>query len=418
MNNTTYNIPSENLDALKAAVAKLSKRAVKLGSASIEFEVLGHTDVEVVCEFTGNPTGAIVRTYQVRVEGEAPTYDGWTFAAKIENGAAYDGGPNLTKKINGDVELPARFASDVVDPTQCDHCKARRNRKDTFVVVHEDGRVMQVGRRCLRDFLGHNNPESLAKSAELLFTLEACCEEYEEGRSGPVVAEIFSKAEFLGLVCMSIREDGFISRANAGPGGASTSDVVFDTLMENAKLYETNRASEVVKPDEADYNRAAKIIAWAPGFLTDDAVKGNDYLTNLKLAFDADGVSRRLMGLLASLPACYRREAEKAVKAAAAPVAATVFFGEVKTRYTLTATVEKAFSFETDYGTKWITILRDDAGHVFKYFGNSLADAGDVVTMKATVKSHEEYNNENQTVISRPKVSTIEPAEGENGKAA
>lgn len=90
-------------------------------------------------------------------------------------------------------------------------------------------------------------------------------------------------------------------------------------------------------------------------------------------------------------------------------------FGKVGERYGLRLTVVKHIEYYGqsfrygDDGLRFISILSDEEGHEFKYFGNALTsrgfEKGNVLIMKATVKSHDEYKGMNATVISRPKVT-------------
>ena len=98
------------------------------------------------------------------------------------------------------------------------------------------------------------------------------------------------------------------------------------------------------------------------------------------------------------------------------------FMGEVGERVCLTVTLERRFSYEVScYNAPW---KRDTVtGYVFKTEeGNTLVwkttgslgewdkqgnwnspDDGDKITIKGTIKAHEEYNNVNQTILNRVK---------------
>ena len=51
--------------------------------------------------------------------------------------------------------------------------------------------------------------------------------------------------------------------------------------------------------------------------------------------------------------------------------------------------------------------LVDAQGNVFVYWGNKLGNKGDVISLKATIKSHDVYKGVKQTIINRPKVIEI-----------
>jgi hypothetical protein len=85
--------------------------------------------------------------------------------------------------------------------------------------------------------------------------------------------------------------------------------------------------------------------------------------------------------------------------------ATSAFVGAVGDKIEVKLVVERVISFQTQFGTNWITLARDAQGNVFSYRGTvSLGSAGESTTVKATIKEHTVYNGVAQTVIQRPKV--------------
>lgn len=83
--------------------------------------------------------------------------------------------------------------------------------------------------------------------------------------------------------------------------------------------------------------------------------------------------------------------------------------GAVGDKITLTITVERIIVLESQFGTNYITIARDEAGNAVTYKGRTdIGNKGDTTTVKASVKEHTVYNGVKQTVIQRPKV--LQPA--------
>ena len=83
--------------------------------------------------------------------------------------------------------------------------------------------------------------------------------------------------------------------------------------------------------------------------------------------------------------------------------------GEIKQRLEMTGTVEKVISLgytQVSYYTsveRFMTKINVD-GNVVVYFGNNIANEGDEITFKATVKEHGEYKDVKQTIVQRVKV--------------
>ena len=80
--------------------------------------------------------------------------------------------------------------------------------------------------------------------------------------------------------------------------------------------------------------------------------------------------------------------------------------GNVGDKITLTITVENIIVFESQFGTSYITIARDEQGNAIVYKGRTdIGNKGDTNTIKASVKEHTLYNGIKQTIVQRPKLA-------------
>jgi hypothetical protein len=80
------------------------------------------------------------------------------------------------------------------------------------------------------------------------------------------------------------------------------------------------------------------------------------------------------------------------------------YVGEVGDKqFLVEGNIKFVTSWETDYGYTYLTVISDKDGNTIKYKGNSLAAKGFGVRMIATIKSHEEYKGEKQTIVNRPR---------------
>jgi hypothetical protein len=88
------------------------------------------------------------------------------------------------------------------------------------------------------------------------------------------------------------------------------------------------------------------------------------------------------------------------------------YVGEVgEKKFQVEGTIIFSTSWDTDYGTTFLTLLRDADGNSIKYKGKPLGQKGDTVSMIATIKAHEIYKGEKQTIVNRPR--NIVVTEGE-----
>ena len=93
-----------------------------------------------------------------------------------------------------------------------------------------------------------------------------------------------------------------------------------------------------------------------------------------------------------------QREAQRAADATKAHV------GAVGERRNFTLRVERVMSFESQYGVTFINLCRDADDNIIVYKGSNGWEAGEQLTVKATIKEHGVYNGAPQTLIQRPTV--------------
>ncbi len=453
-----YRVPEHNLDNLKARVAKMNKRAAKLGMEPLavseigeEFDLYASRDTmtdmvdmgyrvpwvlvlrqegesvptaeqRYIASLRGSwhPQFSLRRFVLITVTGTLPRVNGWAMAATIQHGE----GGNILAHVPGFEEpLPQQYR---LANTICEHCNKQRNRNDTYVLQHEDKTWKQVGRNCLADFIRSTNAAAWAESAEMLANLEAEIGEYEEdGESAGGHGQVyFSAKSLLAQVACVIRSDGWCSRTEAKTdfNKQATVDValcLFDPKY-FAKLKESQQKQYT--PQEQDVARAEKAIEWAQALPSD---VGNDYLWNIRVVSHRENLTHREAGLAGSIIAAYNRAMEQEVKRQyERENTLNEYFGTVGKRETYVLTVLSERDMESQYGSLTLYKFRDADGRMACWFSSALiqlkcADGetqyglvvGETYKIKATVKKHEVYGGIMQTTLTR--ASVIEKVEME-----
>lgn len=405
-----HRISAENLPMLQGKIEALQKRAAKIGCQPVELRVSEPIKVAVPVRDHADPDGGpmrdldgkvITRTriyYDVEVKGEAPKYAGWTLVAALTHLAA-DGdnvAAMLLRTVPGQT-LPESWRR---ADQKCDHCGLVRKRNETFVVRHEDGTLKQIGRQCIADFLGHQDPERLLSMAEYLMSADGlACGAEDDGSFGGKVGVVWLE-EYLTWVAAVVRIEGWLSRSKArDQGGFATADRAFD-LMTKEEAY---RKRDDPRPAAEDLALAKTAIDWAR---TDLAAKPekNDYEHNLAVVSARDAVDTKAFGIAASLITAYKRalgfEAER--KARMEREAKSEFFGEAGKREVFTLTVLKVIDLESDYGAVHLHRFVDEKGNIATWFSSSGSlEIGKTYAIKASVKKHEEYKGAKQTMLTR-----------------
>lgn len=392
---TTYTIPEYNWPWVQKQLKKLNRRADKLGCAPIVATIVGTEMVPVKEYHYGETVTVYVRKHTVLVTGEAPKYAGWTFVATLQHTA--DG--NITRAVPGE-ELPEEYRD---KPRWCDHCQASRLRKDTYVVRNADGKHMQVGRQCLRDFLGHKSPHQLAEYAEWLANFSEWAESEEEREPGTRRAAFtFDTISLLAWVAYWTRTEGWVSRTTAREAEwhkQATADLAVDMLLPGGEKWKQGhvRAAE-------DISRAKQALEWC---LTDLALRPHlsDYDYNLTTACKAkDGIEYRNTGLVASLIRTWDRAMDRVRerKAQAAALPPSNHVGSIGERITIKVTVLSIKDIPGDWGVSHLHRMQDAEGNVLVWFASAAPlEVGSTYTIKGTVKAHDVYQDRKQTRLQR-----------------
>lgn len=412
----TFTIPQDRFEEFSAMFAKLNRKAAKLGSQPVGFEVLEqNVPVERSVTYILPTEGgaAIERTKKVtvlaariRFWGEAPKLAGWKLVARvegIENEVMVHAVPGYEGKVD------VRFRT--LGATVCEHCKAARMRKDTYVVEHEDGRQVQVGRQCLGDFTGGASPEKVVAIMSWLHKFVVLRDGDGEGGWWGSSSHYLPAEDALALASAYVSKFGFVSRGS----GASftTSDMVaqhFGSLVglsgeRRSQIYAIEAA---VKNDTVHVERAAETAAWVRNVIAAKA-DPSDYERNLVVAFKVSAIGPRHLGLVVSAMASYLRWQEKEVAARAENAAVNnEWVGAVGERLRgLKVTTLSVRVMEGAYGATSLIKFRDEAGHRFVWFASGdqerIYPIGEATIITGTVKAHNEFKGVKETQLTRVK---------------
>lgn len=390
--NATYSIPESNVGRFCHKFDILARRAAKLGQEL--------TRKEVGEEFKTFKVDGEERTFryvQIEVVGETPRFQGWVFAATVDT--TPEG--NLVRRVPSELTLPEWVQT---SGCKCDHCKTNRFRSETFLLHNVDtGDWKQIGRSCLKDFLGHADPHQMAAIAELstvVGELAGSCEEVNDGMGGGCRSASYESTDtILRYSAVFIRKNGYIKSSEEG----STKNDVFNLLYPNYR-YLSKKALDEVRSlrDEANSQEISDLVAkareWAAGL-----TGTSEFDNNMRLIERLEYVNMKTVGLACYLVAGYLRslgiQKEKASKL-------NEHFGTVGKRMKgLKLTVVRKFSMDGFYGVTHIHVMEDAEGRCFKWAtGACSLQEGEEVTMDGSVKSHDDYKGRLQTVLTRCKV--------------
>lgn len=411
----TFAIPLSAWGAFTAKLAKLNKRAAKLGCEPITFTIVSEAPIERIFGY-GVDGGEIVEKIvkipgrTIVLHGSAPKLGGFEFLARIEY--LSDGASMLFHSVPGtEGRVDPRFRS--LTSATCEHCNKARRRTDAFVVRHvETGVQTQVGRQCLADFTGINTPEKLAANAAWLRAfddLDAETERYWRGHMVNMVDTVW----MLALTSAYIEKEGWVPRsANLGYSTASLVANHFWT-SKDSKVERDKRVMEDLAREPKHAERAAKVVEWIKTELSVTAK--SDYEMNLVVLTVNDLTEQKHVGLVASAVAAYQRAMNQKVDYAKRREAAksSVHVGKVGERLrNVSGRVEMIKPLEAgQFGARTLVKLASDDGNIFTWFasGDREFRRDAPVTFTGTVKKHTEYNGAKETQLSRVIVGDAAP---------
>lgn len=342
--------------------------------------------------------------------------NGWIVRAKVEHG---DKG-NIVTSLGRKPAEPGWFKA----PAHCDHCKTNRFRKVTYFVEHESGEVRQVGRACLHDYTGIN-PATAAMWAEIQDLIGAGMDRIVGEWSGQVYEEMYPVPVILAHAYDAIQAYGY---RKSDESGSTREEVKKRVLTQTLPSAEALAQAERINAWLTDLDQAVQAeddalrAAWKKANETDeDSDKraawnlernktGEIERNSITLALSGYAKTKHF-GLLAYMPLAYERYLERKAreekrKAEQLSEAASEHVGEVGQRITITAATAKLLtSWEGMYGTTYLYKFTDEQGNVFIWYASRGIEAHDGMTIKATVKDHNERDGVKQTVVTRCKAA-------------
>lgn len=381
-----FNIPSANMEKLAKKIKALNKKALKAGTGEIKITTISKTVDE-------NDDGTVDVMFQIALEGETLKINGWSFIARLDHNTDPTGASNLIYVMPSE-NLPEEFRTAAAN---CEHCGWDRKRRDTYVLQHEDtAEYKQVGRTCIRDFIGVD-PARIAEQAERYTKAFRVLEEAKEPKWGGMSDHRdIHLPRYLSWVAQSIRQYGWISGREAYE--SNDFDKVSTASSAVGDMFATYKP---MLPTDEDKELAEAAIAHVLALETK-----NDFIFNINAIAKQNYLDWKATGLAAAIMFVYNRHLEDVAKRkAAADLSKSEHIGALKERLEFEVRVIGKRWIEGRFGSTAIIRMLDANDNLFVTFasGNFGDDVNieDKVTIRGTVKKHDEYKGVKQTIINR-----------------
>lgn len=393
-----YEIPVENIEALRKTAAKIQKKAATHGCKVV------YEEIDEVFKTVKDDEGReIARKYiVVEAEGEAKA-DGWVFAGTIEHTEA----GNILRSVSDEYKIPARYRD---AKPYCEHCKTKRTRKDTYVVFNEEtGEFKQVGKSCLHEYTNGLSLEMAACMMKWLREVEDAC--IFTGSSSSYV-RMYNVMEVSKYFVETLRKFGWAGSAAAED---STKNVAMDfynvdykyiTYPDTVKAINAKRNKVNFDLNHVTDEYVEAALEWARNW---DGHEYNDYRENLKVIAQMEYCEWKHLGYLASLFMVYDREMEREIKKMERQKtrAQSVHIGQVGDKISEDVKDWKCLTaWDTQWGTTFMYEFVTADGNIVIWKTSKWLDEEDEITsITGKVKAHTEFRGVQQTELTRCKVA-------------
>lgn len=396
-----YSIPTNRLEKLEKIIKKYQRKG-----ADITFAI-GNKVIEKGTLFVNDAIHHVSSTMPIDVECTEVFVEGsyiiagWQFVGTIE----FTENGNIIRLANSAYEgkVPLKYLH---TPKICEHCGKIRNRKDTYLIMSDEGEFKQVGSSCLLDYthgLDANTCASIMSCLDKVLDLTNLDYDYETFRGNGFSSTGLGVGNTQALKALAIglvRAHGYV-RSSSGAGTANDlSNLFFHNLptdIEEELFSDVTPASEeeVLKIDEyaKDYHEST-----------------NDYMRNASLAWSKKSLEFRDFGLITSFVGVYLKDMQ--YKKEISTTRNNEYVGNIGDKITFKVASARVlyvkdnsmYSYYAQSTRVWEII--DTDGRTYKWSASFSVKIMPDDTITATIKGHSEYKSVKQTVITRGKIIT------------
>lgn len=372
----TYHIRKDRIEEVAKALIALNKKAVKYGMSEFKIKLV-NTYTNMI---TGPCGGVQIPMVELEIEGETPRVGPWEFLAKVDHSPSTG---RILWTIPNVMDPDPKFY-DGAYGSGCEHCNQKRQRTHLYIVYNtQTGEQKQVGRTCLKDFLGLATIDTVTQRANLVSSVDGFLRN-NVSFGAPEKTTAIDLMDVLAEASAAIRSYGWVSKANSTLERPATAD-----LLNWMMSWDDNFSAKTPEDEKV----AEKVRDWVLA-KTDT----ENYWINLKticregLVYDS-----RQLALAVSAVGSYQREMKKQ---ADTPKGLVGKPGQRIRKIKATATFSKYLGSGM-YGERWINkfVTSDNKELVwFTTYGCSLNEER---IISFTVKGHESYKGQESTVVSR-----------------
>jgi hypothetical protein len=282
---------------------------------------------------------------------------------------------------------------------KCNSCAHGLGRAFAIQAKVDASKILFVGSECLKKYTGADGHAVLAAIEAILFLqIKEGSDDNDRDFSsrGGRCYHAYDLDDFMAVAIAVVERDGAYAKRWMDRGYGDMYEN--PNCTRNAILSYYGGQSKIEITDAHREKAVAQVEAWIGCYLPERNGKPDDYVSQCKMLAERGWVTEKTAGVAASM-----------VKNPPVPpkdYSGSKHLGEIGKRQVFeNLTVIGSIEREGDYGITTILKFEDSDGNVLTWFasGSQSYNKGDVVTLKATVKDHSEYQGVKQTIITRAK---------------
>ena len=268
----------------------------------------------------------------------------------------------------------------------CDHCGTIRKR-NSYCLFEADGKVLQIGSTCVEQYFGIKVDKYLKAMGDVYNVVkdELDWDDFCGSRSG---GEFDIPFDEIARITDNVTNGFKFWRKSED--GCGTVDEIREILKqcdyEYAKHERNISREEVVKYWEGKPQSGFRL----------------NVLEMMKRGYATSyGLGIYVYGIYEAGKAKFTEHSNEVTNEL------NEHFGNVGDKIVRNLVLDKVSSFEGRYGITYVCRFHDENGRTFVWFASTRPDidCGTKVTIKGTIKKHDEYNGTKQTVLTRCKVA-------------
>lgn len=397
---TTFTLLVSRKEEAIESLQKLKKKAERNGYPDISW-VFSNPRNEVREVHLNRATKKIdVQLIDLTIIGfeTAPVIQGHKFLARVE----FTNSGNIIDRIP-DAVIPQKYRNTTCF---CEHCKISRQRKSVYILETPEGETIQVGKSCLKEYLGEETPESILYKFNMIRQFKELSDTHGMFFMG------YSTAEVIAVTAAVIRLYGWVSmhQSMCSEGNitatANTMRVWYDTSSNKFVREEQEKINAELKDE--DWELLGKIREWLP------TKEQTDYIYNLGIILSGDTVEQKRISYAVSSVAAYLKDMAKleVKKNKQETASKSEFVGTVGDKISAQVVLLDSKTIESRFGNTILFTFEDKQGNIYKWFSTNCPQLqiGSNLNIAGTVKEHSTFRDVKQTMLTRVKHTLLEEA--------